>query len=171
MMIINPDDLVECYDSIAVVAPSEELGRFFSDHGFSPDDWFAWEKGVDVYLTGETLTWRPGDRIVWDTLRSCLSRPLYRDRVPEEELVPRQVSRHRTKHYIRQGDLEFWVDCPDEGVLVSNHGRVRSTSKGKTILKLRRGGKVSGPWVKAHGRTVYVRDLMRKYIVSVPGMV
>ena len=50
-------------------------------------------------------------------------------------------------------------------------GRVRSWAKSGHILTPRKGGKISGPWVKVYGRTVYVNDLIRKYIVSVPGMV
>ena len=45
-MIIDADDLVECYDSISANAPTNELTAFFAEHGFSPDDWFAWPGGV-----------------------------------------------------------------------------------------------------------------------------
>lgn len=170
-MIINPDDLVECYDTIDADAPPEELGKFFEDHGFSPNDWFVWEKGVDVNTPRKTRTWRPGDKIVWATLRGKFLTVFHHKRVDEEDLIPRRVSQHRCKHYIRQGDLEIWVDCPEEKVSVSNRGRVRSWAERGLILKPRRGGGISGPWVKACGKTVYVNDLIRKYIVSVPGMV
>lgn len=170
-MIINPDDLVECYDSIAANAPVEELEAFFTEHGFSPDDWFAWPDGVEVYLPGKTQTWKKGDEVVWDVLRGSFSTVFQRRRVDDEDLITRSISRNRQKRYVRQGDIEIWVDCPEEKLSVSNLGRVRTWAKSGTILKPRRGGRVSGPWVKAYGKTVYVNDLIRKYIVSVPGMV
>lgn len=170
-MIINADDLVECYDSISASAPVEELTAFFAEHGFSPDDWFAWPGGVEVYMPVKTRTWKAGEDVVWDSLRGAFSTVFQHKRVDDEDLVTRQVSRHRQKKYVRQGDIEIWVDCPDEKVSVSNLGRVRTWAKSGHILTPRKGGRISGPWVKAYGRTIYVNDLIRKYIVSVPGMV
>lgn len=170
-MIIDPDSLVECYDSIAANAPASELEAFFSDHSFSPDDWFAWPGGVEVYMPVKTRTWKADERVVWDTLRGTFSTVFQHKRVDDDDLIERPVNRYRRKDYIRQGDIEIWVECPEERVSVSNQGRVRSHAKSGHILTPHRGGKVSGPWVSVYGRTVYVNDLIRKYIVSVPGMV
>lgn len=168
---IDPDSLVECYDTIAANAPFQELEDFFSSHGFSPDDWYVWPDGVEVYGRGKARTWKPDETIVWDTLRSTFQNVFQHARVDEDDLVVLEKTEHRRKHYVRQGDLEIWVDCPDEKVYVSNLGRVRSTSKAGMILKPHKGGKVSGPWVKAYGKTIYVNDLIRKYVASIPGVV
>lgn len=170
-MMANEDELIECFDTIRAEAPVNELAMFFESHGLSPDDWYEWDDGVDVYTPRRTMTWGKDDTIVWDTLRSAFQTPFQRRRVDEEDLLSRSVSEHRTRFYARHEDIEIWADCPDERVSVSNLGRVRSWAQPGKLLVRHKGGALSGPWVKANGRTLYVNDLIRKYIVSAPGMV
>ena len=171
---MEPNELVLCYEGFKTKAPTHKkalagMTSFFEDHGMSPNDWFAWKGGVDIFEP-QPYTWRAGKEIFYSYLTGSFITTPTKTTPDDITTVRRRVGPNRTKYYVRAEDVEIWVSCPDEGVEVSNRGHVRSLG-GKRRLKVRRGGKVSGPWVVSGGRTVYVRDLMRKYIYSVPGMV
>lgn len=175
----DPNELVLCYEGFKAKVPThkkvrEGLADFFEDHGLSPNDWFAWKGGVDIFEP-QPYTWRAGKEIFYSYLTGSFITTPTKTTPDDLTTVRRRVGPNRTKYYVRAEDVEIWVSCPDEGVEVSNRGRVRRLGSdrhgGKRLLKVRRGGKVSGPWVVSRGRTVYVRDLMRKHIYSVPGMV
>ena len=170
----DPNELVLCYEGFKTKVPThkkvlEGLTTFFADHGLSPNDWFAWDGGVDIFEP-KMLTWKDGKEIIYSYLtESFITQPSVFMPDPDE-MVRRHVAPNRTKYYVRTEDVEVWVSCPDEDVYISNRGRVKDSHK-RNVLKIHKGGKVSGPWVRAAGKRLYVRDLMRKYIYSVPGMV
>lgn len=170
---LDPNELVLCYEGFKTKVPTrkkvrDSLASFFEDHGLSPNDWFAWKGGVDIFEP-QPYTWRAGREIFYSYLTgSFITTPT--TTTPDDLItVRRRVAPNRTKYYIRAEDVEIWVPCPEEGVQISNRGRVRCR-EGNHLLKIRSGGKVSGPWVMSGGKTVYVRDLMRKYIYAIPGM-